>query len=79
MGELTDPDTPESILMAKESFADFRTKIMTLLSKKEWEILQCILNGHSYAHTAELLSITVKSVDNAMQRIRRKIRAQDLS
>ena len=74
-GELIDADTPESILMQKESYAQCRMQVMALLSDKEWEILQCILNGASYAHTAEILHISVKSVDNAMQRIRRKMRA----
>lgn len=73
-GELTDPDTPESILLRKESYADCCMQVMAVLSDKEWEILQCILNGASYAETAEILHITTKSVDNAMQRIRRKMR-----
>ena len=73
-GELADLDTPESILIQKESYAQCRMQIMAMLSDKEWEILQCILNGASYAETAEFLHITVKSVDNAMQRIRRKMR-----
>ncbi|MBQ8944112.1 MAG: RNA polymerase sporulation sigma factor SigH, partial [Clostridia bacterium] len=45
-----------------------------MLSDKEWNILQCILQGHSYAETAEILHTSAKSVDNAMQRIRRKMR-----
>lgn len=72
-GQLSDLDTPESILIQKESYADCCMQIMALLSEKEWSILQCILNGASYAQTAEQLHITVKSVDNAMQRIRRKM------
>ncbi len=73
-GEWIDPDTPESILLQKESYADRCTQVMEALSDKEWEILRCILNGATYAETAERLHITTKSVDNAMQRIRRKMR-----
>ncbi len=74
-GSFIDPDTPESILIEKENYADCRMQVMAVLSDKEWEILQYILNGNSYAQTAEQLHISVKSVDNAMQRIRRKMRA----
>ena len=74
-GELVDADTPESILLEKENFARCRMQVMALLSSREWEILQCVMNGASYAETAEKLGISPKSVDNAMQRIRRKMRA----
>ena len=74
-GSFIDPDSPESILIEKESYADCCMQVMALLSDKEWEVLQCVLDGLSYAHTAELLGISIKSVDNAMQRIRRKMRA----
>lgn len=74
-GELIDPDTPESILIEKENFAHCRMQVMALLSDREWEILQCVMNGASYAETAARLEISPKAVDNAMQRIRRKMRA----
>lgn len=74
-GELIDPVTPESILVEKESFDQCRMQVMALLSAREWEILQCVMNGASYAETAAKLNTSVKSVDNAMQRIRRKMRA----
>lgn len=74
-GELVDPDTPESILVEKESYDQYRMQVMALLSAREWDILQCVMNGASYAETAAKLNTSVKSVDNAMQRIRRKMRA----
>ena len=74
-GELADPDTPESILVEKESYAQRRMQVMAMLSAREWEILQCVMDGASYAETAARLGITEKAVDNAMQRIRRKMRA----
>ena len=73
-GEFIDSETPESILMQKESYESCRTQVMAMLSDKEWNILQNILQGASYAETAERLHISIKSVDNAMQRIRRKMR-----
>ncbi len=71
---LTDPDTPESILLEKENFAQRRMQVMAMLSQREWEILQCIMMGDSYLQTAQKLHISEKSVDNAMQRVRRKMR-----
>ena len=47
---------------------------MELLSVKEWQVLELIVDGASYAETAEKLGIPEKAVDNAMQRIRRKMR-----
>ncbi len=72
--DLVDPDTPESILLEKENFAQCRMQVMAMLSGREWEILQCIMTGDSYQQTAEKLGISEKSVDNAMQRVRRKMR-----
>ncbi len=74
-GDLSDPETPESILVEKENYAHCRMQVMAMLSAKEWEILQCVMDGASYQQTAERLGISVKSVDNAMQRVRRKMRA----
>lgn len=74
-GELIDPDTPESLLVEKESYEDCRMRVMALLSDREWEILQCSLEGEGYREIAAHLGITVKAVDSAMQRIRRKMRA----
>lgn len=72
---IADAETPESIFVEKENYAHCRMQVMALLSAKEWEILQCIMSGASYAQTAEMLKISQKSVDNAMQRVRRKMRA----
>lgn len=75
MGELADPVDPERIFIEKESFRETQMQVMAMLSDREWEILQCIMDGMSYAQTAEKLGTGVKAIDNAMQRIRRKMRA----
>ena len=74
-GELADPVDPESIFMEKESFRETQMQVMAMLSDREWEILQCIMDGMSYAQAADKLGTGVKAIDNAMQRIRRKMRA----
>lgn len=68
-------DTPETIFMQKEHLNELYDEIDAILSKREREIFSLFLKGSSYKQTAEKLGISVKSVDNAMQRIRRKLKS----
>ena len=72
--DFVDEVTPESVFWEKEQGRLFRQQVMELLSDKEWQVLELIVGGATYAETAEILGIPEKSVDNAMQRIRRKMR-----
>lgn len=67
-------DNPESILLQKERLEEIYNGIISLLSKQEWEILKLYLNDSSYVEIAQQLAISQKSVDNAMQRVRRKLK-----
>lgn len=67
-------DNPESILLQKERLEEIYNSIISLLSKQEWEILKLYLNDSSYLEIAQQLAISQKSVDNAMQRVRRKLK-----
>ena len=51
-----------------------RQKIKTLLSGLEQETLTLYLNGLSYEEMAQQLGCSTKAVDNALQRVRRKLR-----
>ncbi len=64
--------SPEALVIKKEEYALLKRKIATLLSGFEREILTLYLNGCTYEEMAAKLSVTVKSVDNALQRVRRK-------
>ena len=48
--------------------------IKELLSPLEYDVLMQILEGKSYEETAKELELNVKSVDNAMQRVRKKLK-----
>lgn len=72
--ELTDMSNPESILIEKESFNDLEHTIKSELSDFEYKVLCEFLNGKSYTDIAQSLSVTAKSVDNALRRIRSKIK-----
>lgn len=68
-------ETPESILLDKEFFSELLSGIYDVLSPAELRVFNLCVQGESYKSVAGKLGITEKSVDNAMQRARRKIRA----
>ncbi|HZH63041.1 MAG TPA: RNA polymerase sporulation sigma factor SigH [Metabacillus sp.] len=64
---------PEVFLMNKEKVNEIQTKIKELLSDLERSVLTLYMEGHSYAEISEELNTHVKSIDNALQRIKRKL------
>lgn len=66
--------TPESILIEKEDYKTLTDNIRLELSKLEYNVLQSFLEGKSYTEIAKGLNITEKAVDNALARIRKKIK-----
>lgn len=64
---------PETLILEQESSNNLLSFIREVLSPLELSVLKLYLQGLSYAQTAQKLSISPKAVDNAMQRIRRKI------
>ena len=57
----------------QEKLGGILEKINTLLSRYEHRVLELYLNGQSYGQIAEELGKSEKSVDNAIQRIRKKL------
>lgn len=70
---------PEEQVLAKESESEFFSTFSRCLSKFENEILELYLSGLSYDEMADKVGRTVKSIDNAVQRIRRKLAQQTSS
>lgn len=66
--------SPEELLIDRENLERLRTEIWTVLSPMEKKILQSYLDGESYTEIASGLNRSPKSVDNALQRIRRKLK-----
>ncbi|MCD8180405.1 MAG: RNA polymerase sporulation sigma factor SigH [Firmicutes bacterium] len=64
---------PEAILIDRERVDGMECKINKALSKLEAEVFVCYLEGMTYSEIAEKLGRDTKSVDNAVQRIRRKL------
>jgi len=69
--------TPEEQVLGREGADEIIKTYSRCLSKFEVEILNLYLGGLSYSEIAEICGKTEKSVDNAVQRIRRKL-AQNL-
>lgn len=69
-----DNDDPFSIIVAKESRELFMEKANNVLSALERDTLSLYLSGHSYEEIAAQLNLSMKAVDNALQRVRRKLR-----
>lgn len=67
------PKDPEAILIGREHLDGIEYKINKTLSKLELEVLVYYLDGRSYQEIAGLVQRDPKSVDNAIQRIKKKI------
>ncbi len=65
---------PESTVINKESYIHFSDKIKLSLSSFEYSVLTAYLRYGSYTDIANSLGVSVKDVNNALQRARKKIR-----
>lgn len=64
---------PEEMMISREEFKGIEAKMSEILSELEWEVLSLYLQGKSYQEIAEELDRHVKSIDNALQRVKRKL------
>jgi RNA polymerase sporulation-specific sigma factor len=67
---------PEEVLIGRENYAAVADSIEHSLSKLERGALGLYLYGYSYQQIADHLQITTKSVDNAIQRVKKKLEAR---
>ena len=64
---------PETLLIGKEEMTRIEGKINEVLSPFELEVLYSYLQGISYQEIARIWNKDIKSVDNALQRIKKKV------
>ncbi|WP_423243544.1 RNA polymerase sporulation sigma factor SigH [Anaerophilus nitritogenes] len=64
---------PEELIISREELAHIESKIGEILSDLEWTVLMYYLQGRSYQEMAVELDRHVKSIDNALQRVKRKL------
>lgn len=64
---------PEELLINQEEFDDIEDKLSEILSDLERKVLRLYLDGRSYQEISVDLKRHVKSIDNALQRVKRKL------
>ena len=64
---------PEEMVLARERTEELYSELAQCLSKLEKQVLDLYLDGLSYREIASLLGKEEKAIDNAVQRIRRKL------
>ena len=64
---------PEELVISREEYVDIENKMGEFLSDLEWRVLVAYLDGRSYQEIAHDLHRHVKSIDNALQRVKRKL------
>ena len=74
---------PADLVISAERIRALQEHFDTVLSDLEAEVLRLYVDGKSYQEIAEVLKRHVKSIDNALQRIKRKLdghlKARDLA
>ncbi len=66
---------PADEVVSGECLVELRALLAQLLSGLEVDVLRLYVEGRSYQEISELLGRHVKSIDNALQRIKRKLEA----
>ena len=70
-----DSPSPELVYLQNERVSELYQRMDSVLSRLEQEIFSQYLSGYSYAEIATSRGISEKSVDNAITRAKRKLRA----
>lgn len=64
---------PEELIISKEEVKKIKKSMLKVLSSLEIEVLESYLEGKSYQEIAKELDRCSKSIDNALQRVKRKL------
>lgn len=75
MDIITSPisEDPEYLMINREEYSHLEEKMSEVLSELEQQVLTRYLEGQSYNEISEELNRHVKSIDNALQRVKRKL------
>ncbi|TGA96853.1 RNA polymerase sporulation sigma factor SigH [Sporolactobacillus shoreae] len=69
----THSSNPEQLLISREEYDDIEAKLSKVLSDLERDVLNQYLDGRTYQEISADLKRHVKSIDNALQRVKRKL------
>ena len=70
------PENPESLLIEKENFKNLYKGLRDKLSDFEYRVFCEFLEGKTYKQIAEQTGRTEKAVDNALRRVREKVKGR---
>ncbi|MCR4673525.1 MAG: sigma-70 family RNA polymerase sigma factor [Lachnospiraceae bacterium] len=76
--ESNEYDDPEKLFLAIDSYKDALEKIQSVLSPMENKVLELYLKGLDYKAIGKALDKEEKSIDNAIQRIRNKVKKLEI-
>lgn len=71
----SEQEIPENVVIEQEKIKELYNRISSALSEREWQVFQMFLTGMTYNQMALSLNVSVKTVDNAMQRVRHKLKS----
>lgn len=63
---------PQELIIYEENLKRLKSKLSQALSDFEYKVLNLYLDGYTYQEISDKLNRHVKSIDNALQRIKRK-------
>ncbi len=66
-------EEPETVLIRREEWQLLQKQLQEQLTEREYQVLMLHIGAYSYREIAAKLSIAEKAVDNALQRVRRKV------
>ncbi|MFZ0076231.1 RNA polymerase sporulation sigma factor SigH [Exiguobacterium sp. RIT452] len=69
----TAPSDPQILIVNREEYADIESKMDEILSDLERKVLALYLDGRTYQEISDDLDRHVKSIDNALQRVKKKL------
>lgn len=67
--------SPESIILEQEKYKETISRISCSLTDLEWTVFNLYLEEKKYSQIADELSLSQKAVNNAMQRVRKKLKS----
>lgn len=70
----SDTSNPENILLNEEKIQNLKDKAFEVLTVLEMQVFELRINDFSYKEIADILDKDIKSIDNAIQRIRAKLK-----
>ena len=64
---------PETMIISHEDFSAVKDRIGTLLTGLEMDALSGYIDGKSYQEISTITGHSIKSIDNALQRVKKKL------